>query len=947
MLDLWKGKGQKTDDTVMDRSEVRSNDLIIPIVGLTGIGKSTFINTVAGREDATVVGHDLESCTTKIHHVIVPHPEDPSRRIIFVDTPGFDDTYEADSKILQRVSVWLARSYGDEMRLAGVIYLQDITQTPIFGTSPTNLMMFEKLCGNEGIGGVILATTKWENLPDGIAGGAKYEDQLKGIFWREMVERGSQVARFDGSQSSAREIVDRIIENHDYHLTLRVQTELVDLGKLIPETEAGITLRTMLKKLIETRKETVMQLKNEENGPGSEDLRRRLRETEAQLQLLLKQIQDLKVPLGARVKSWFGVDLRSDRDNSLQSVPGQPKSKGGTALSQERTRKIGNSSLETVERTSINKAPAKEEATAPESKFPGADVTNTPNVITNDGGPVWYTAVQSDTQENPRATHLHEYTPHNDLPTNPSISRPNDALGESNPPISRETTDDRLDTNKSQMPETMWNYGGTRTGIEMICPRLYMYILMLLESYVPSQVDSLRAMYSEWDGDEIAQIIHYDSIMTTLRGYLDRCEVEYHGSSDPALVNRILKLDALSLATRIRVVSKDRQRRKLLVNLKESQAQSLLDLLQELLDSFDLGDIRSSLVRTMVELSKNSGLYPTRLILRNLTIPGGLPSAGGAFGDVFTGDLGGQVVAVKMMRVFGAPAVESLTKAYSKEAVLWAQLSSPYVLPFCGVYNMAEPSPRMCLVSPWMGHGSLPQYLEKNSQANRLSLMLDVALGLAYLHSFDPPVIHGDLKGANILITADLTACVADFGLCVLAQDSNWQVTVASSSNGKGSTPWMAPELFNVGGGEQKRKTCASDIYALGCVGYEIFSGKPPFSHLSPPMVMLVIMNNHPLPRPASAELDDVIWGLIEACRSVDPESRPKASEVVRRLRSHPTICERKELVWDQSKSISWRLLSTLTSASLAAPASEGDSGDLRGPHFVYHRRNTAGPSSA
>ncbi|KAH7925410.1 hypothetical protein BV22DRAFT_1161391 [Leucogyrophana mollusca] len=276
-------------------------------MGPTGVGKSTFINTAAGREDATVVGHDLESCTAKIHHVIVPYPKDPNRRIIFVDTPGFDDTYEDDSEILRRIAVWLARSYSDEMRLAGVIYLHEITQTRMLGTSRKNLMMFERLCGNEGFRSVILATTKWANLPDGIAAGTKREDQLKGTFWKEMVERGSQIARFNGTHPSAWEIVNRIIENHDHPLTLHIQTELVDLGKLIPETEAGNTLRTTLKELIETHKKTVMQLKNEKGGPGSEDLQGRLRETEAQLQLLLKQIQDLKVPLGARVKSWFGL----------------------------------------------------------------------------------------------------------------------------------------------------------------------------------------------------------------------------------------------------------------------------------------------------------------------------------------------------------------------------------------------------------------------------------------------------------------------------------------------------------------------------------------------------------------------------------------------------------------------------------------------------------------
>ena len=56
------------------------------------------------------VGHDLQSCTSKIEHVIVPHPDDPNRRIVLVDTIGFDDTYIDDVQVLRLIAVWLARS---------------------------------------------------------------------------------------------------------------------------------------------------------------------------------------------------------------------------------------------------------------------------------------------------------------------------------------------------------------------------------------------------------------------------------------------------------------------------------------------------------------------------------------------------------------------------------------------------------------------------------------------------------------------------------------------------------------------------------------------------------------------------------------------------------------------------------------------------------------------
>lgn len=67
------------------------------------------INRLAKRE-AMTVGHELQSCTSSIQHVIVHHPAVPDRRIILVDTPGFDDTYVDDAEILRRIALWLACS---------------------------------------------------------------------------------------------------------------------------------------------------------------------------------------------------------------------------------------------------------------------------------------------------------------------------------------------------------------------------------------------------------------------------------------------------------------------------------------------------------------------------------------------------------------------------------------------------------------------------------------------------------------------------------------------------------------------------------------------------------------------------------------------------------------------------------------------------------------------
>jgi hypothetical protein len=59
--------------------------------------------------DVARVGCNLNSCTQKIEPFITTLPNDP-RRIVLVDTPGFDDTFLDDTEILRRIAIWLAKS---------------------------------------------------------------------------------------------------------------------------------------------------------------------------------------------------------------------------------------------------------------------------------------------------------------------------------------------------------------------------------------------------------------------------------------------------------------------------------------------------------------------------------------------------------------------------------------------------------------------------------------------------------------------------------------------------------------------------------------------------------------------------------------------------------------------------------------------------------------------
>ncbi|KAK7026357.1 kinase-like domain-containing protein, partial [Favolaschia claudopus] len=314
-----------------------------------------------------------------------------------------------------------------------------------------------------------------------------------------------------------------------------------------------------------------------------------------------------------------------------------------------------------------------------------------------------------------------------------------------------------------------------------------------------------------------------------------------------------------------------------------TEAQEMLDLLQDLLDLESFSVIRPFLFKAMRRLSRASYLYPRCFTLTGLHKVG-TQVAGGGYGDIWKGLVRGQSVCVKMLRIFQDSDIAMAVKEFGAEAIIWRQLCHPNVLPFFGLYYIDQ---RLCLISPWMQNGNIMEFLAANSPdtPRHFSMILDTASGLGYLHGQN--TIHGDLKGINILVSPSGRACIADFGLSIVVNAMTLRLTTSTIVNCGGTARYHAPELFDTG-----VKTFASDIYAFGCVAYEIMTGTVPFRELSNDMQIMfrVLKGEHPerLPSCTGTPALDSVWELLEMCWDAEKEKRPQIDEINKRLIQAP-----------------------------------------------------------
>lgn len=247
----------------------------------------------------------------------------------------------------------------------------------------------------------------------------------------------------------------------------------------------------------------------------------------------------------------------------------------------------------------------------------------------------------------------------------------------------------------------------------------------------------------------------------------------------------------------------------------------------------------------------------------------------GGYGDVYLGKLSdGTNIVLKYLRIYanGSKSSQKNLKRAARELHAWSTFHHENVLP---LFGLAIVEGRLAMVSPFMKNGKLPEYIDRHPNVDRCLLCMQVVDGVAYLHSLGN--VHGDLKGANILIADDGTAKLADFGNAILA---TYEVGFTATDTKSGhSENWAPPEILM-----GAPCSMSADVYSLGMTIVEIFTGAEPYCGKNPNVISSLIcqgiLPQRPKEIPEKSKHGNSFWTSLAKCCSKDPESRPKAAEV-------------------------------------------------------------------
>lgn len=283
-------------------------------------------------------------------------------------------------------------------------------------------------------------------------------------------------------------------------------------------------------------------------------------------------------------------------------------------------------------------------------------------------------------------------------------------------------------------------------------------------------------------------------------------------------------------------------------------------------------------------------------------------------------------IVMKQVAPEKAKSVRELQR-FTREIRLYASLNHPKIVAFRGISwsSLAD----LSLVIEYMPNGDLAQFLERQRMLDsqrrgwnwtteedsgfahsKLTVALDIADALVYLHSFAEPIMHRDLKAQNVLLSNKWVAKISDFGVSKRRKQRDDKRGVSSGGPQTaevGTAAWIAPEVIKGARYDQK-----ADIYSFGIVMCELDTCTKPYtlgvasslsasgmtsfvssssatdeelkSLLSSNAALALAVSEKGVTPAFHSDCPRAILDLARMCLSYDPEDRPTAKELWRLL---------------------------------------------------------------
>ena len=214
------------------------------------------------------------------------------------------------------------------------------------------------------------------------------------------------------------------------------------------------------------------------------------------------------------------------------------------------------------------------------------------------------------------------------------------------------------------------------------------------------------------------------------------------------------------------------------------------------------------------------------------------------------------------------------TARFLRESRVVGSLKHPNIVT---VFEYLEQDGAPYIAMEYVERGSLRPYVGMLTLAQNARVLESVLAGLS--HAERRGIVHRDLKPENLLVTEEGGVKIADFGIAKLTGELAGPALLRTAEGSTVGTPlYMAPEQAL---GRSDEIGPWTDLYAVGCIAYELFTGAPPFASVTNPQSMMLchVYETVPPAHEANPNVDRVVSGWIDGLLVKDPALRVRSAQ--------------------------------------------------------------------